>query len=390
MKKILVLLLLVSGIMFTINLNVKETTAEESHSNIKIGELAFQYINAFIETCPRREAYSLGESKAAKWISDEFTKIGYTAKTVEFGAEQYSSQNVIAVKKGNDTTKKVVISAHYDSANGEGAFDNGSGIAIMLTLAQLIKNTDLTFDVEFVAFGAEEVGLVGSNYYIINEHTANILLDINLDIVVGGEKLYMYAEDINTIQLDYFKNEAVKANAPIEPRVNMNPIFISAGQGISSNYTHIGMRNDAKTFKENGIATLFLFSGNMDNGYGVYTEQGDNRKVMNTNNDTIIAINKNEIRFKTQSESVVKTVYNGLTNNQFYNIIKKAEVVDTFWYSSMTPILIFMALNFIAVIISIIIKKRLHFDAVMTDPTAKEKKSIFGKPKEDDIFEFRK
>ncbi|MEG1711240.1 MAG: M28 family peptidase, partial [Clostridia bacterium] len=184
MKKILVLLLLVSGIMFTINLNVKETTAEESHSNIKIGELAFQYINAFIETCPRREAYSLGESKAAKWISDEFTKIGYTAKTVEFGAEQYSSQNVIAVKKGNDTTKKVVISAHYDSANGEGAFDNGSGIAIMLTLAQLIKNTDLTFDVEFVAFGAEEVGLVGSNYYIINEHTANILLDINLDIVV--------------------------------------------------------------------------------------------------------------------------------------------------------------------------------------------------------------
>jgi aminopeptidase YwaD len=76
---------------------------------------------------------------------------------------------------------------------GPGANDNGSGSAVVLELArELAQRSPLErpLAVRFVLFGAEELGLFGSRYYV--QHLAEaerlaILGDINLDMVGVGD-----------------------------------------------------------------------------------------------------------------------------------------------------------------------------------------------------------
>ncbi|MSP21700.1 MAG: M28 family peptidase [Dehalococcoidia bacterium] len=78
--------------------------------------------------------------------------------------ESYESQNVVAKPASSgggasDSACAAYVGAHYDSVpHGPGANDNASGVASMLELAKTAPAPGLCF----LAFGAEEVGLVGS------------------------------------------------------------------------------------------------------------------------------------------------------------------------------------------------------------------------------------
>ena len=76
------------------------------------------------------------------------------------------SQNVVADmrKSANDPpSRQVILGAHYDTVEDtQGASDNGSGLAALLTVARHIAGRDYPFDVRIVLFGTEEFGLVGS------------------------------------------------------------------------------------------------------------------------------------------------------------------------------------------------------------------------------------
>ena len=78
------------------------------------------------------------------------------------------SRNVIADKPGTAGDGRVVVlGGHYDTVpDVPGANDNGSGIATMLTIAREIADREYPFTVRFIAFGAEELGLHGSQYYV--------------------------------------------------------------------------------------------------------------------------------------------------------------------------------------------------------------------------------
>lgn len=77
------------------------------------------------------------------------------------------SQNVIADKPGTSDRGVVVLGGHYDTVPGvPGANDNGSGIAVLLTIARAIADREYPFTVRFIAFGAEELGLFGSRHYV--------------------------------------------------------------------------------------------------------------------------------------------------------------------------------------------------------------------------------
>ncbi|MFC2101684.1 M28 family peptidase [Bacteroidota bacterium] len=73
----------------------------------------------------------------------------------------------------NHAAKTVIIGAHYDhvglNQRGNarcGADDNASGVAMMLELARFFsQRPDSSFNYLFVAFGAEEKGLIGSSYF---------------------------------------------------------------------------------------------------------------------------------------------------------------------------------------------------------------------------------
>ena len=80
--------------------------------------------------------------------------------------EDLLSQNVIAEKKGAGDAV-VVLGGHYDSVPGtSGANDNASGTAVLLAIAGSLTEVDLPFTLKIIAFGSEELGLLGSQFYV--------------------------------------------------------------------------------------------------------------------------------------------------------------------------------------------------------------------------------
>ena len=84
-------------------------------------------------------------------------------------SEVRETLNVIADLPGGRTDRTVVSGAHLDSVpEGPGINDNGSGSAAQLEVALQMAELEIepVNHVRFIWFGAEEAGLVGSQYYI--------------------------------------------------------------------------------------------------------------------------------------------------------------------------------------------------------------------------------
>lgn len=102
-----------------------------------------------------------------------------------------TSQNIIAVKEPKGKTDGnhdiVYVTAHYDSVPyAPGANDNASGTSVVLELARIMKGYPTDKEVRFVFFGAEEIGLVGSRYYVSqlsDDELDKSLANFNLDMV---------------------------------------------------------------------------------------------------------------------------------------------------------------------------------------------------------------
>jgi len=114
--------------------------------------------------------------------------------TTELIKNEVSTQNVVAIIEGNDPLLKdeyIVIGAHYDHlgfggpgsgsrtpdtlAIHNGADDNASGTAGIIELAEKLSGNreQLKRSIVIMAFGAEEMGLLGSQFF-----TSNALVDL--------------------------------------------------------------------------------------------------------------------------------------------------------------------------------------------------------------------
>ncbi|MCB9188587.1 MAG: Zn-dependent exopeptidase M28 [Flavobacteriales bacterium] len=107
------------------------------------------------------------------------------------------SQNVIAKVEGKNKKRTIVFSAHYDhlgrlgkDAYFPGANDNASGVAMLLYLAKYYSENEPKCNIVFMAFGGEEVGLLGSKHYVSNPlfPLEDIKFLINLDIMGTGDE----------------------------------------------------------------------------------------------------------------------------------------------------------------------------------------------------------
>ncbi len=92
--------------------------------------------------------------------------------------------------------KSIIISAHYDhlgmmgKAIFPGANDNASGVAMLLSLANYFSDKSPKYNLVFIAFGAEEAGILGSKYYVENPlfPLDDIKFVLNLDIMGTGDE----------------------------------------------------------------------------------------------------------------------------------------------------------------------------------------------------------
>jgi Peptidase family M28/PA domain len=93
--------------------------------------------------------------------------------------------NVIAESKGGDKNHVVVVDAHLDAIFGAGMLDNASGSATILDVAEKMKNVNPRNKLRFIWFGGEELGLLGSSFYVNNLTSAqlsHIGYDLDADV----------------------------------------------------------------------------------------------------------------------------------------------------------------------------------------------------------------
>ncbi|MCF6296725.1 MAG: M20/M25/M40 family metallo-hydrolase [Flavobacteriaceae bacterium] len=110
--------------------------------------------------------------------------------------KKYKSQNVIGYVEGKNKDSLIVLVAHYDHLGMmgsttifPGANDNASGIAMLLSLAKYYKSNQPKYNTVFMAFGAEELGLLGAKHFVENPlfKLSKIKFLINFDISGTGD-----------------------------------------------------------------------------------------------------------------------------------------------------------------------------------------------------------
>lgn len=134
-------------------------------------------ISNFVQNEPTRYVFNKGNKRAETFIVNHMKASGLTVTTQEFGlnfgTSQSKAENIIGELRGSTKPDEfVVLGAHYDSipsqGSAPGADDNGSGLTTLLLAARALSQGGFKpkRSIRFVAFNAEEVGLVGSGAYV--------------------------------------------------------------------------------------------------------------------------------------------------------------------------------------------------------------------------------
>jgi hypothetical protein len=127
---------------------------------------------------------SPGNQEARLYLQDAFTRMGLGVSV------QGEHQNVVGELPGTITPERIfVVGAHYDHLDGDspGGDDNASGTAGVLEAARVLSQHRFESTIRFIAFNAEEDGLLGSKDYVENHVVPageNILGMVNLDMIL--------------------------------------------------------------------------------------------------------------------------------------------------------------------------------------------------------------
>jgi aminopeptidase YwaD len=160
--------------------------------------------------------------------------------SIDATSKQSTATNVIAeLPGGRPDAGTVIFTAHLDSVPaGPGANDNGSGSAVVLELAHELALRPVAqrpMTMRFALFGAEELGLDGSQFYVqhltdLERHA--IRADINLDMVgVGDQWRFGGTNDLVQLALGAADDLGIRAlplNGPLSGASD-HASFLAAG-----------------------------------------------------------------------------------------------------------------------------------------------------------------
>ena len=194
MIRYLICLLVVSGLCFA-----------QKNSNFD-GKIIWKHINYLAsKKFKGRQGGTINEEKAALYLKKELDKakiatIPGQKRFQNFMFRQhkktYQSRNVLAYIPGSNPKLKhqiIILGAHFDHVGVRnkkiyfGADDNASGTAVVLEIAKrLSKNRKfLGRSILIVFFGSEELGLIGSHYFVKAPpiKLKNIFTMVNIDMI---------------------------------------------------------------------------------------------------------------------------------------------------------------------------------------------------------------
>jgi aminopeptidase S len=189
-----------------------------------------------------------GYKASLDYVKAKLDAAGYTTAIQQFTASGRTGYNLIADWPGGDTSQVVMAGSHLDSvSSGAGINDNGSGSAAVLEAALAVSRAQYkpTKHLRFAWWGAEELGLVGSRYYVNRLTTGDrsrISAYLNFDMIGSPNPGYFVYDDDPAIEKtfkDYFGGIGVPTEIETE------------GDG----------RSDHAPFKSAGVPVGGLFTG---------------------------------------------------------------------------------------------------------------------------------
>ncbi|MBD2318463.1 M28 family peptidase [Phormidium tenue] len=130
---------------------------------------------------------SAGHLFAREYIRSHFARFGEVL-IHEFEVNGNIHQNLILQIESNSAKKRspLIIGAHYDTVAGcVGADDNGSGVAVLLEIAEYFSANPVKYPIQLIAFDMEEYGLLGSAAYAdkLKHENQKIRLMISLEML---------------------------------------------------------------------------------------------------------------------------------------------------------------------------------------------------------------
>ncbi|MEU4727963.1 M28 family metallopeptidase [Streptomyces sp. NPDC023588] len=189
-----------------------------------------------------------GYKASIDYVKAKLDAAGFTTTLQTFTTSGATGYNLIADWPGGDPNSVLMAGSHLDSVtSGAGINDNGSGSAAVLETALAVSRAGLqpTKHLRFGWWGAEELGLIGSKYYVNSlpaTEKAKFAGYLNFDMIGSPNPGYFVYDDDPTIE-QTFKNYYAGLGIPTE--------IETEGDG----------RSDHAPFKNAGIPVGGLFSG---------------------------------------------------------------------------------------------------------------------------------
>ncbi|MGE5498482.1 MAG: M20/M25/M40 family metallo-hydrolase [Syntrophothermus sp.] len=235
-----------------------------------ISEINPDSIRSFIQELQDfkdRSWSSPGSDKAALWIRDKYTAMGFSTVNVDsflLVSPSFYTKNITAVLPGKRMNEYVLIGAHYDSrgrtGQAPGADDNASGVSASLEIARVLKKKNYFPEctILFAAFGAEETGLDGSFEYVqqCQKKGLNIKLMINADMISYTSR----SLDSSKVTINYYAGAEAwldRAKAAVLKYTKLFPVQGDRNANYSDSFMFYGFGYQAVYFEENELSPWY-------------------------------------------------------------------------------------------------------------------------------------
>lgn len=195
---------------------------------------------------------------AADWIQGQFDEL-LILETEQFPVDYLGNDcapNIIAIQYGTKNPDQyVVCGSHLDSYSLSGvcpgADDNATGVASVLETARILSQYSFERSIIYCAFGAEEIGLVGSSQYA--EYCADVM---GYDIVgYFNNDMNGYLNPGDEIHIDLIYPNSVEPLG--EYYMNLANVYFPEMQ-----VRHVNFQDgdsDHTSFNENGYMGIYPF-----------------------------------------------------------------------------------------------------------------------------------
>lgn len=249
-----------------VSTKAKETSTISNDSKFNVDSLLKSVEILSSDEFEGRRTDTPGSEKARQYIISKFKELDVAPLGEQYEQaffhkgrkKEYNGQNILGLIKGTKNIDSyIVLTAHYDHEgikDGEiynGADDDASGTSALFAFAEYFQTNPPEHSVILAAFDAEELGLIGSTYFVDNSIVPleQIKANINMDMISRSDSNILwvlgprYYENMRPLVTDIAAIENFKVEIGHE------------GLDNKTNWTN---SSDQAAFHNKGIPFLFF------------------------------------------------------------------------------------------------------------------------------------